>query len=136
MAFRQLPDCESFIVCDYVHQDAASRKCSTIGNFLAIGCTSFPTTVRFGLYICLRNISGKGKVDIVLERADSVLKGDGAQPLGSVNCEVHTEAGYQEFAINLPGVTFHEPSEYVFVVTADDQFVCEKRFVVSYMPKG
>jgi hypothetical protein len=62
------PYCLAMVLCDYVHRDPGTNKCSILGTFNSIVSQKFPTSVEMDVYFALTD--GFGKSDSVLKVVD------------------------------------------------------------------
>lgn len=63
------PYCLAMVLCDYVHRDPATQKCSVLGTFSVFGSSSYPSVARFLVYFAITD--GMGDVELTLKLVDS-----------------------------------------------------------------
>jgi hypothetical protein len=57
------------ILCDHVHRDSATNKCSILGTFSNIVSSEFPATQGFCIYFALTDGDGKHEVRVRIQHA-------------------------------------------------------------------
>jgi len=74
------PYCLAMVLCDNVHRDGATGKCTLLGTFSALHPRTLPAKVRFCVYAEVTD--GTGEVEFVLQIVESrsLLDDSGDEP--------------------------------------------------------
>jgi hypothetical protein len=127
-----LPTALNLILCDYLIVEEKTRKTSLIGCFTGLSLPQFPGLANpFSVYAGLTDGFGDVKMQLVVTRLDT---GD----------EVYSQENRIQFTDRLVEVTYHTrlraftfpvPSYYQFSLTANGEWVAQRRLHV-YLKKG
>lgn len=124
----------ALVVCDAVHRDPGSGKPYLLGCFSCISARKFPAKhVRMCLYVELTN--GRGKVEVkgklvdVGEERDTVWEDKCA--VDFVDPRVVVQVSFR-----IADVIFPQPGEYRIQLSADGEFLMERRILVSGVAAG
>ncbi len=118
----------AMLVCDAIHQDPATRKCTILGTFSTISARKFPVVHRqLGVHVALTDGHGKSRIKLMLVGAD-----EKQPPLfsGEGTIEFADPRVVAELNFRLNNVTFPHPGEYRFQVYANDELLMERRLHV------
>lgn len=128
----------AMIVCDAIHQDPATRKCTILGTFSTISARKFPVThPQLAVHIALTNGHGKARIRLTLVGLDETKP-----PLfsGEGTIEFTDPRVVAELNFRLANVSFPAPGEYRFQVYGNDELLMERRLTVfsvaSKQPPG
>jgi hypothetical protein len=119
------------VICDAIHQDPATKKCTLLGTFSTITARSFPV-VHPGLAIHVALTEGRGHTRIRLTLVSST---DEQQVL-------FTQEGVIQFAdprvvaeinFGIRNLTIPGPGEYRFQIFGNDELLAERRLHVMGM---
>ncbi|HOA73197.1 MAG TPA: hypothetical protein PL151_12560 [Phycisphaerae bacterium] len=118
----------AMVICDAIHQDPATKKCTLLGTFSTITARSFPV-VHPGLAIHVALTDGRGNTRI---RLSLVSASDDQQVL-------FTQEGVIQFAdprvvaeinFGIRNLTLPHPGEYRVQIYANDELLGERRLHV------
>ena len=118
----------AMVVCDFIWTDPYTRKQTIIGTFSTIGGPSFPLVHPIlSVYVALTD--GRGKMQIQLELVDVDEQRD---PIFEDECEIEftDPRMIHEMGFTVEGVQFPEPGEYRLKLSANGEFVIERRILV------
>jgi len=118
----------AMIVCDAIHQDPATKKCTLLGTFSTISGRRFPVAhPQLAVHVALTDGRGKVKIRLTLVGTD-----EAQQPLfsGEGMIEFADPRVVAELNFRLVNVTFPAPGEYRFQVFANDALLRERRLQV------
>ncbi|OGF53237.1 MAG: hypothetical protein A2Z21_09740 [Candidatus Fraserbacteria bacterium RBG_16_55_9] len=127
------PITQTFILCDQVITDEATKKKTLIGVFDRIWVSKFPAKhTPAALYI--RLFDAQGDCDI---RVDYV-KVDEQTNLGQVTGKMQSGKRHTsvELAIALPPIEIPAPGEYEFRLWINELYSHRVRFVAEQLPTG
>lgn len=118
----------AMVICDAIHQDPATRKCTLLGTFSTISASKFPV-VHPGLAVHVAMTEGRGKTRIRL----SLVSSDEEQRV------LFTQEGVIQFAdprvvaeinFGIRNLEFPRPGEYRVQIHANDELLGERRLHV------
>ncbi|MBI4581783.1 MAG: hypothetical protein HY718_18955 [Planctomycetes bacterium] len=121
----------AMVICDAIHQDPATKKCTLLGTFSTITARSFPV-VHPGLAIHVALTDGHGKTRL---RLSLVSLEEEPQTL-------FTQEGTIQFAdprvvaeinFGIRNLTLPHPGEYRVQIHANDELLAERRLQVLGM---
>jgi hypothetical protein len=124
------PTVLAMVICDAIHQDPATKKCTLLGTFSTITARSFPV-VHPGLAIHVALTEGRGNTRIRL----SLVSADEHQTL-------FTQEGVIQFAdprvvaeinFGIRNLNLPNPGEYRVQIHANDELLGERRLHVMAM---
>jgi len=124
------PITQTFLLCDQVITDEATKKKTLVGVFDRIWVSQFPAKHSpAALYI--RLFDAQGDCDI---RVDYV-KADDQRMLGNVTGKMQSVKRHTtvEFAIALPPIDIPSPGEYEFRLWINDHYAHRVRFVAEQL---
>ena len=118
----------AMIVCDAIHQDPATKKCTLLGTFSTISARQFPVVHRqLAVHVALTEGRGKVKIKLTLVGMDEsqppLFSGEGV-------IEFPDPRIVAELNFRLVNVTFPSPGAYRFQVLANDELLMERRLHV------
>lgn len=119
----------AMLICDEVVQGPLSRKTSVLGCFASIAFRDFPAVhPGFTVYVSLTD--GRGRVPLRIKLVAAADEGD---PIAEAETEIDfiDPRAVVDFAAVLRNVVFPRPDEYRLQLFAGDEFVIERRIVVS-----
>lgn len=121
----------AMVICDAIHQDPATKKCTLLGTFSTITARSFPV-VHPGLAIHVAMTDGHGKTKI---RLALVGVEEDAQPLFSQEgaIQFNDPRVVAEINFGIRNLTLPKPGEYRVQVYANDELLAERRLHVLGM---
>ncbi len=117
----------AMVICDAIHQDPATKKCTLLGTFSTITARNFPV-VHPGLAIHVALTDGRGKTRIRL----SLISAEDEPPM-------FTQEGTLQFAdprvvaeinFGIRNLTIPHPGEYRVQIHANDELLAERRLQV------
>jgi hypothetical protein len=124
----------AMVLCDAIHQDPATRKCTLLGTFSTINVRKFPATHRqLAVHVALTDGRGKTRIRLRL-----ILSDDS-------ETEVFSREGTIEFAdprvvaelnFTINNIAFQSPGEYRLQVYGNDELLKERRLHVHGVPTG
>ena len=124
----------AMIVCDAIHQDPATKKCTLLGTFSTISARKFPVVHRqLAVHVALTD--GRGKVNMRL----TLVGMDESQPplfSGEGTIEFPDPRVVAELNFRLANVSFPQPGAYRFQVFANDELLMERRLQVMALRPG
>jgi hypothetical protein len=122
----------AMVLCDAIHQDPATRKCTLLGTFSTINVRKFPATHRqLAVHVAMTDGRGKTRVRLRLARSDEE------------ETEVFSREGTIEFAdprvvaelnFTINNVIFESTGEYRLQVYGNDELLKERRLYVQGVP--
>lgn len=124
----------AMVICDAIHQDPATKKCTLLGTFSTITARSFPV-VHPGLAIHVALTEGRGHTRIRL----SLVSSDDEQQM------LFTQEGVIQFAdprvvaeinFGIRNLTLPQPGEYRVQIHANDELLAERRLQVLGLRPG
>ena len=118
----------AMVVCDTIWTDPYTGKQTIIGTFTALGGSSFPLVHPIlSVYVALTD--GRGKMQIQLELVDVDEQRD---PIFEDDCEIEftDPRMIHEMGFMVTGLQFPEPGEYRLKLSANGEFVIERRILV------
>ncbi|MBN1512629.1 MAG: hypothetical protein JXB13_11500 [Phycisphaerae bacterium] len=118
----------AMMICDAIHQDPATRKCTLLGTFSTINARHFPVVhPQLAVHIALTDGHGKVKIRLTLvgtnESNPPLFSGEGM-------IEFRDPRVVAELNFRLNNVTFPAAGEYRFQVYGNDQLLMERRLHV------
>lgn len=118
----------AMIVCDAIHQDPSTKKCTLLGTFSTISGRRFPVVhPQLAVHVALTEGRGQVRIRLTLVGSDEHQK-----PLfsGEGTIEFRDPRVVAELNFRLVNVTFPRPDEYRFQVFANDTLLSERRLMV------
>lgn len=118
----------AMVICDAIHQDPATKKCTLLGTFSTITARSFPV-VHPGLAVHLALTEGRGNTTI---RLSLVSSDDEAQVLFSQEGVIQfaDPRVVAEINFGIRNLTIPRPGEYRVQVHANNELLGERRLHV------
>ena len=118
----------AMILCDAIHQDPATKKCTLLGTFSTINAREFPVVYRqLAVHLALTNGHGKTRVRLMIVGQDEdqapLFSGEGT--IDFADPRVVAELN---FALNK--LTFPRPGEYRVQAYGNDELLMERRLYV------
>jgi hypothetical protein len=118
----------AMVLCDAIHQDPATHKCTLLGTFSTINVIKFPAIHRhLGVHVALTDGYGKTRIKLTLVHADEKREPLFAQE-GVIEFSDPRIVAELNFTIN--NLTFHEPGEYRLQVYGNDMLLSQRRLHV------
>ena len=121
----------AMMVCDAIHQDPATKKCTLLGTFSTISGRQFPIVhPQLAVHVALTDGRGQVRIRLSLVGTDEAEK-----PLfsGQGMIEFRDPRVVAELNFRLANIAFPKPGEYRFQVLADDTLLAERRLGVYEM---
>lgn len=118
----------AMVLCDAIHQDAATRKCTLLGTFSTINCRKFPAVHRqLAVHVALTNGHGRSAIRLTLVRAD-----DSQPPLFSREGTIDfaDPRAVAELNFVIANISFDRPGEYRLQVFGNNELLMERRLYV------
>src|SRR3954463_3496158 len=103
------PYCLAMVLCDNVHRDATTGKCTLLGTFSVFHPQKFPAKVRFCVYAELTDGLGETQIGLQIVESRALLDDSGEEPFA-----------WQPPAEVSPKITFKDP-----LVVMQMTFMCE-----------
>jgi len=124
----------AMIICDAIHQDAATKKSTLLGTFSTINARQFPAVHRqLALHAVLTGGHGRTRIRLTLIGPDET-----EQPLfsreGTIEFNDPRMVAELNFVMN--NITFNKPGEYRFQLYGNDELLMERRLYVISMQQG
>jgi len=118
----------AMIICDAIHQDPATKKCTLLGTFSTISARDFPVVHRqLAVHVALTDGRGKVRIKLTLvgmeETEPPLFSGEGT-------IEFADPRVVAELNFRLKNVTFPRKGEYRFQVYGNDELLMERRLHV------
>lgn len=122
----------AMVLCDAIHQDPATRKCTLLGTFSTINVRAFPATHRqLAVHVAMTEGRGKTRVRLRLVRSDEaeteIFSREGTIDFGDPRVVAELN-----FTIN--NVVFQSTGEYRLQVYGNDELLKERRLYVQGVP--
>lgn len=124
----------AMIICDAIHQDPATKKCTLLGTFSTITARSFPV-VHSALAVHVALTDGRGKTRIRL----CLISAEEEQPLFSQEGTIQfmDPRVVAEINFGIRNLQIPHPGEYRVQVYANDELLSERRLhVLGLQPAG
>ena len=124
----------AMLICDAIHQDAATKKSTLLGTFSTINARQFPAVHRqLALHAALTDGHGRTRIRVTLVGPD-----ESEPPLftreGIIEFNDPRMVAELNFVMN--NITFNKPGEYRFQLHGNDELLMERRLYVISMPAG
>jgi hypothetical protein len=124
----------AMIICDAIHQDPATHKCTLLGTFSTINARKFPVVHRqLAIHIALTNGHGKNRIRLTLVGVDETNP-----PLfsreGTIEFRDPRMVAELNFVLN--NITFQQAGEYRLQLLANDELLMERRLFVMDRSAG
>ena len=118
----------AMLICDAIHQDAATRKCTLLGTFSTINVRTFPAVHRqLAIHVALTNGHGKTRIRLSLvtgsEDQSTLFSKEGV-------IEFNDPRAVAELNFQLNNLKFEEPGEYRLQLFGNDELLMERRLYV------
>jgi len=124
----------AMILCDAIHQDPATKKCTLLGTFSTISARKFPVVhPQLAVHIALTDGHGRTRIRLALVSAD-----DEQTPLFSSEgvIEFKDPRAVAELNFGFANTRIPKPGEYRVQVHANDQLLAERRLHVISLATG
>jgi hypothetical protein len=126
----QPPEVLAMILCDQIITDVDSNKKTLIGLFDQVETASLPCMLH-ELHVYLSLTDGHGTLTITLA---CVAADDGEELFkGTANVEFESPLQVVELQFVFPSARFPRAGEYRFQLTAREQVLRERKFLVTYL---
>jgi hypothetical protein len=127
-AGRPAPVVLAMILCDAIHQDPSTQKCTLLGTFSTINARMFPVVHRqLAVHVAMTDGHGKTRIRLLLAHAD-----ESKPPLfsqeGTIDFGDPRVVAELNFVIT--NVTLPEAGEYRLQVYGNDELLSERRLYV------
>ena len=122
----------ALILCDGIHQDPATKKCTLLGTFSTISVRKFPAVHRqLAIHVALTGGHGETVMRVVLTRGD-----EDAAPLFFKEGKIlfKDPRMVAELNFGIANVTFTQPGEYRIQVFGSNELLMERRLYVLQLP--
>jgi hypothetical protein len=125
---RPAPVVLAMVICDAIHQDPATRKCTLLGTFSTIRARQFPVRhPQLSVHIALTDGHGRTRIRLSLvgieEGRPPLFNGEGAIDF----TDPRTVA---ELNFTIGNLAFPTPGEYRLQVYGNDELLMERRLDV------
>ncbi len=123
----------AMILCDAIHQDPATQKCTLLGTFSTINVRKFPAVHRqLCVHVAMTDGHGQTRIKLMLSNVD-----EKKEPLFSQEgmIEFGDPRVVAELNFTVNNLTFHEPGEYRLQVYGNNELLTERRVYVLEMGK-
>ena len=113
------------VICDAIHQDPATQKCTLLGTFSTINARKFPVVHRqMAVHLALTDGHGKCRIRLVLASAEG-----SQEPLFSQEgvIEFHDPRAVAELNFTIANLKFPQPGEYRLQIYGNDELLMERR---------
>lgn len=124
----------AMLVCDNIWQDPYTHKFTIIGTFNALGGKNFPLKVPvFSVFVSLTD--GRGRTAIRLQLIDAEEARD---PVFDERIDVEFKVPLHvlELCFEARNITIHQPGEHRLKLYAGDEFIMERRLIVTKQEGG
>lgn len=121
----------AMILCDAIHQDPATQKCTLLGTFSTINVAQFPAVHRqLAVHVALTNGHGRTKIRLVLTGVD-----ENEPPLLAREgfIEFRDPRTVAELNFTVASITFQRAGEYRLQVYGNDELLMERRIYAIEM---
>jgi len=118
----------AMVICDAIHQDPATRKCTLLGTFSTIRARQFPVRhPQLSVHIALTDGHGRTRIRLTLVAAE-----EGGQTLfnGEGMIDFTDPRMVAELNFTIGNLSFPSPGEYRLQVYGNDQLLMERRLDV------
>lgn len=121
----------AMVLCDAIHQDPATQKCTLLGTFSTINARRFPAVHRqLAVHVALTNGHGRTRIRLTM-----VGPGDAAPVLftreGTI--DFGDPRAVAELNFVLGNLSFPTPGEYRLQLLGNDELLMERRLHVLAM---
>ena len=116
------------VLCDAIHQDPATNKCTILGTFSTINVRKFPAVHRqLAIHVALTGGHGDPNIRVVLTSVD-----EDAPPLFSKEGKIEFKDPRMVAELNfgIGNITFPQAGEYRLQVFGNDELLMERRLYV------
>jgi len=124
----------AMVLCDSIHQDPSTKKCTLLGTFSTISVREFPAVHgQLAVHLALTNGHGKTRIRLMVDSTD-----DNVQPLFSQEGTIKFRDPRMVAELNfvLSNITFPSAGEYRVQVYGNDELLKERRlFVMAMTPR-
>lgn len=128
------PSCLAFVIADAIWRDPGTGKRTILGCFSAIHAREFPAAHgQLALYIALTEGRGTVPLEVRLVRVDAE---DEEIAKVAADIEFRDPRMILEVDLHVRGLVFPMPGEYRFQVSAQGEFLIERRLVVAQLGGG
>ena len=122
---RPAPVVLAMVLCDAIHQDPATQKCTLLGTFSTINVRKFPALHRqLAIHVALTDGHGPTRIRLTMVPAD-----DSKPPLfaqeGTI--EFADPRVVAELNFTIANLTLPEPGEYRLQVFGNNELLSERR---------
>jgi hypothetical protein len=118
----------AMMLCDAIHQDPATKKCTLLGTFSTISARKFPVVHRqLAIHLALTNGHGKIRIRLTLTGADEADAPIFSQE-GTIEFRDPCVVAELNFAV--ANVAFQKPGHYRLQAYANDELLMERRLNV------
>lgn len=129
---RPVPVVLAMIICDAIHQDPATGKCTLLGTFSTINARQFPAVHRhLAVHVALTNGHGKTRIRLTLIGLD-----ENQTPLFSREGLISfaDPRMVAELNFSLSNLSFPQPGEYRLQLHANEELLMERRLYLVLLP--
>jgi hypothetical protein len=75
------PYCLAMVLCDAVHRDIGTGKCTLLGTFSAVHATTFPAEVICTAYVAITDAQGPISIALKIIDSEAEMAGGGTTPV-------------------------------------------------------
>jgi hypothetical protein len=118
------------VICDAIHQDPGTRKCTLLGTFSTIRARQFPVRhPQLSVHVALTDGHGRTRIRLMIVPAEAE---SGGQPLfnGEGAIEFTDPRMVAELNFTIGNLNFPTPGEYRIQVYGNDELLMERRLDV------
>lgn len=126
--YKLIPFPLAMVLCDFIHRDPGTGKCTLIGTFSTIGAKQFPNIhPLFCLYVALTDGRGDLRVRVDLVKLDAA--GDSTIFESESLVVFEDPLAILELGFFLEKVTFDTEGEYRIRLHVENEFLLERRLI-------
>jgi hypothetical protein len=134
------PYCLAMVLCDAVHRDGATGKCTLLGTFSTVASRDYPTDIEFSVYFAITDGNGPTKVTFRFVDAKSgIAPNDSSselscEPPGGIDLNLKSPLVVVEGTIHVK-IRLPLPGLYHCELYAGDELLMSRRLLAMSMPK-
>jgi len=128
------PYCLALVLCDAVHRDPATGKCTILGTFSTVNSLEFPTHLSFCQYNAVTDADGEFKLKFQIVDSGHSFEED-AKPLFSVEVDLHSPSPLAviEGTMAIQNVPLPKPGVYHCELLHEETLLMSRRLVAIQM---
>lgn len=128
------PYCLAMVLCDHVHRDLSTGKCTIIGTCNSFFAREFPARIAFDLYLAITDGLGPTRLAVRLVTPEYSLdqdKGELIIQVESDQFDIESPLVVLECAMKI-GTTVNAPGQYHCDLLINDCPIMSRRIVVVH----